>query len=129
MMRLFLDECLSPKIAQSLNAEGIHVALHPRDFGELGASDHHVLARCIDQDLVLVTANARDFRALVAAQEVHPGLVILPSVGRERSEALLRDAIAFLSKHGDPMDVIVNHVLEVSIKAEMTLSTLPTQEQ
>ena len=59
MMRLFLDECLSPKIAQSLNAEGIHVALHPRDFGGLGASDYHVLVRCIEQDLVLVTANAR----------------------------------------------------------------------
>ena len=129
MMRLFLDECLSPKIAQALNAEGIHVALHPRDFGGLGASDHHVLARCVEQDLVLVTANARDFRALVTAQDVHPGLVILPSVGRERSESLLRDAIAYLSKHGDPMDVIVNHVLEVSIEAEMTLSMLPTQER
>ncbi len=125
-MRLFLDECLSPKIAQALNAEGIHVALHPRDFGGLGASDHHVLARCVEQDLVLVTANARDFRALVSTQEVHPGLIILPSVGRERSEALLRDVIAYLSKHGDPMDVIVNHVLEVSIEAEMTLSMLPT---
>ncbi len=125
-MRLFLDECMSPKIAQALNAEGIHVALHPRDFGGLGASDHHVLARCVAQDLVLVTANARDFRALVSTQEVHPGLIILPSVGRERSEALLRDAVAYLSKHGDPMDVIVNNVLEVSIEAEMTLSMLPT---
>ena len=84
-MRLFLDECLSPKIAQNLNAEGIHVALHPRDFGGLGASDSHVLVRCIEQDLILVTANARDFRALVSTQEVHPGLIILPSVGRERS--------------------------------------------
>ena len=128
-MRMFLDECLSPRIAQTLNAEGDHVALHPRDFGGLGASDHHVLARCIEQDLVLVTANARDFRALAATRDVHPGLVILPSVGRERSEALLRGAIAFLSQHGDPMDVIVNHVLEVSAEAEMTLSMLPTQEQ
>jgi len=99
-MRLFLDECLSPKIAQALNAEGIHVVLHPRDFG-----------------------------GLVSTQEVHPGLIILPSVGRERSEALLRDAIAFLSGRGDPMNVMVNHVLEVSIEAEMTLSTLPMQEQ
>ena len=128
-MRMFLDECLSPKIAQSLNAEGIHVALHPRDFGGLGASDHRVLARYVEKDLVLVTANARDFRALVAAQDVHPGLVILPSVGRERSESLLRDAIVFLSEHGDPMDAIVNHVLEVSTEAEMTLSMLPTEEQ
>ena len=128
-MRLFLDECLSPKIAQSINAEGVHVALHPRDFGGLGASDHHVLARCLEQDLVLVTANARDFRALVAAEDVHPGLIILPSVGRERSESLLRDAIAFLSEHGDPMELMVNHALEVSIEAEMTLSMLLAREQ
>ena len=128
-MRLFLDDCLSPKIAQALNAEGIHVALHPRDFGGLGASDHHVLARCVEQDLVLLTANARDFRALVATRDVHSGLVILPSVGRERSESLLRDAIAFLSGRGDPMDVMVNHVLEVSTEAAMTLSMLPAQEK
>ncbi len=101
----------------------------PCDFGGLGASDHYVLARFVEQDLVLVTATARDFRALVAAQDVHPGLVILPSVGRERSESLMRDAIAYLSKQGDPMDVILNHVLEVSIAAEMTLSMLPTQER
>ena len=82
-MRLFLDECLSPKIAQALNAEGIHVALHPRDFGGLGASDHHVLVTMhVEQNLVLVTANARDFRGLVSTQDVHPGLIILPSVGR-----------------------------------------------
>ena len=87
------------------------------------------LARCVEQDLVLVTANARDFRALVATRDVHPGLVILPSVGRERSESLLRDAIAFLSERGDPMDVMVNHVLELSTEAAMTLSMLPAQEK
>ncbi len=115
---MFLDECLSPKIAPALNAEGAHVAMHPRDYGGLGASDHDVLARCVEQDLVLVTENARD---------IHPGLVILPCVGRTRSEALLRTAINFLSEHGDPLDVIVNHVLEVSEAAEMMLAMLPPE--
>ena len=62
--------------------------------------------------LVLVTENARDFRGLVSARDVHPGLIILPSAGRARSEALLRAAIAYLSERGDPMDVMVNRVLE-----------------
>ena len=84
-MRLFLDECLSPKIAQALKAEGVHVAM----------------------------------------QDVQPGLIILPCVGRARSEALLLAAIAYLSQRGDPMDVMVNHVLEVSTDAGTTLSTLP----
>jgi len=99
--------------------------MHPRDFGGLGASDRDVLARCVERDLVLVTENARDFRALAAARDLHPGLIILPCLGRTRSEALLRAAIAYLSRHGDPMDVMVNRVLEVSADARMTLSTLP----
>ncbi|MCY4441449.1 MAG: DUF5615 family PIN-like protein [Deltaproteobacteria bacterium] len=124
-MRLFLDECLSPAIARSLNAEGAHVAMHPRDFGGLGAPDRAVLARCVERDLVLVTANARDFRGLVAVEDVHPGLIILPCVGRARSEALLRAAIRLLSKRGDPMDVMVNRVLEVFTEMDMTLYLLP----
>ena len=55
-MRLFLDECVSPRIATALNAEGRHVVAHPRDFGGLGEPDHRVLARCLDRDMVLVTA-------------------------------------------------------------------------
>ena len=123
-VRLFLDECISPAISQTLNAEGTHLAVHPRDFGGLGAPDRDVLARCVEQDLVLVTENARDFRGLVSARDVHPGLIILPSAGRARSEALLRAAIAYLSERGDPMDVMVNRVLEVTADAEMTLSEL-----
>lgn len=125
-MRLFLDECLSPRIAANINAEGEHLAEHPRDFGILSAPDHRVLARCLERDLVLVTQNARDFRALVDASDIHPGLVILPAVGPARSEMLLRAAIRFLSARGDPMDAMVNHVLEVSADGTMDLSALPT---
>ena len=127
-MRLFLDECLSPAIGRALNAEGTHAVTHPRDLGGLGAPDHQVLARCVELDLVLVTVNARDFRALIAAENIHPGLIVLPSVGRARSETLLRDAIDFLSERGDPMGVMVNHVLEVSENAEMALYPLPPGE-
>lgn len=103
--------------------------MHPRDFGGLGAPDRAVLARCLERDLVLVTENARDFRALVATRDLHPGLIVLPCVGRARSEALLRAAIDFLYERGDPMDVMVNHVLEVGAEAEMTLYPMPTQER
>ena len=98
--------------------------MHPRDFGGLGAPDRDVLARCVEQDLVLVTQNARDFLGLVFAQDVHPGLIILPCVGRAHSETLLRTAIEYLSERGNPMDVMVNRVLEVTSDAEMTLSNL-----
>ncbi|MYB37807.1 MAG: hypothetical protein F4Y26_10575 [Gammaproteobacteria bacterium] len=122
-MRLFLDECLSPRIAARLNAEGLHVAEHPRDFGGLGAPDHRVLGRCIERDLVLVTQNARDFRALVETEAIHPGLVILPSVGRLQAQSLLHAAMDFLAARGEPMDIMVNHV-EVSADRTMHLSPL-----
>ena len=78
-MRLFIDECLSPQMARQLNASGEHVAEHPLDFGGRGAPDHRVLQRCIARELVIVTENARDFRALVDSEDIHPGLIILPA--------------------------------------------------
>lgn len=125
-MRLFLDESLSPRIAQALNASGRHLVLHPRDHGGLGKPDHAVLARCVEQDLVLVTENARDFRALVAVADIHPGLITLPSAPRARSLALLEAAIAFLDARGDPMDAMVNHVLEMDEDDGAVLYPLPT---
>jgi predicted nuclease of predicted toxin-antitoxin system len=113
-LKLFIDECLSPQLAHHLNATGLHDAAHPRDFGRLGEPDHVVLARCIAEDRVIVTENAVDFRKLAARQEIHPGLIILPSAGRAESLRLLTDALVWLAGRGKDSDVIVNHVLEVS---------------
>lgn len=124
-MRLFIDECLSPQLARHLNETGEHDAIHPRDMGRLGEPDHVVLARCLAEDRVIVTENAVDFRKLVAREELHPGLILLPSVSRDLSLQLLIDAIVHLASLGEPSDVIVNHVLEVSGTGAFTLSPLP----
>ena len=58
--------------------------MHPRYFGGLGTPDRDVLKRCTEHDLVLVTENASDFRALIATRSIHPGLIVLPCVGRAR---------------------------------------------
>ncbi|AYO75945.1 DUF5615 family PIN-like protein [Sphingobium yanoikuyae] len=124
-MRLFIDECLSPRLAHHLGASGEHDAIHPRDMGRLGEPDHVVLARCLAEDRVIVTENAIDFCKLVAREEIHPGLILLPSVSRERSLALLLSAISHLETLGEPGDVIVNHVLEVGDTGEFGLFPLP----
>lgn len=124
-MRLFIDECLSPSLATELNETGEHDARAPLHYGRRGEADHVVLRRCIEEDLVIVTENARDFRALVGAEEIHPGLIILPCAGRAASAALLAGAIAFLQEHGDPQDVMVNHVLEVAEDGSCRLFSLP----
>lgn len=122
-LRLFIDECLSPALVVRLNEAGYH-AVHPRNYGRAGELDHEVLQRCLAEDLVIVTENAIDFRKLIGATELHPGLIILPSVSRERSWLLLEAAIARLKQQGDPGSAIVNQVLDVARDGVMTLSLL-----
>jgi predicted nuclease of predicted toxin-antitoxin system len=124
-LRLFIDECLSPRLAQSLNATGDHDAVHPRDRGRLGEPDHLILARCVAEDRVIVTENAIDFRKLAARVKRHPGLIVLPSVARDASLGLLVAALHHLAMLGDPADVMIDHVLEVSKSGNFTLSALP----
>jgi hypothetical protein len=60
-----------------------------------------VLAWCIEEDRIIVTENARDFRRLIGKMELHPGLIILPSVDREGTWTLPQAAVAFLESLGE----------------------------
>ncbi|MCP1469683.1 putative nuclease of putative toxin-antitoxin system [Sphingobium sp. OAS761] len=124
-MKLFIDECLSPSLARLLNESGEHDALHPRDYGRLGERDDEVLARCLAEDRIIVTENAIDFRKLVAREEIHPGLIILPNVTRDASFTLLLAAVAHLDTLGVGSDVMVNHVLEIDVAGTLQLYSLP----
>jgi predicted nuclease of predicted toxin-antitoxin system len=124
-MRLFLDECLSPRVANELMAEDGYYVVHPRNQGGLGEADHTVLARCVADDLIIVTENARDFRALAARADVHPGMIILPCLDRFAAKNLLKEAITYLRTLGDPSDIMVNKVLEVEVDGTFELYNLP----
>lgn len=124
-MRLFIDESLSPRLARHLNESGLHDATHPLLGGGRGQPDHRVLARVIAEDRVLVTQNARDFRKLVGHVDLHPGLIILPVDTYQVTAAWLSTAIAYLEARGDPMRIMVNHVLEVDADRGIMLSALP----
>ncbi|MEX2644395.1 MAG: DUF5615 family PIN-like protein [Acetobacterales bacterium] len=126
-MKLFVDECPSPQLAQWLNETGFHEALHPLHAGRRGEPDHLVLRRCIAEQRVVVTQNARDFRGLVGREEGHPGLIVLPPAGRDQTWRLLMKAIAFLAGDGEPGWGIANHVLEVDIEGGFALYPLYRQ--
>jgi predicted nuclease of predicted toxin-antitoxin system len=100
-VRLFIDESLSPSIATRLNETGSYDATHPLHVGRRRERDDTVLMRCLAEDRVLITQNARDFRPLVARVELHPGLIILPGLDRHGTWALLRAALAWLEGQGD----------------------------
>jgi predicted nuclease of predicted toxin-antitoxin system len=124
-VRLFIDECLSPRLAARLNASGEHDAMHPRDYGRLGERDDRVLAFCVADSRTIVTENAADFRKLIGAQALHPGLIILPSVDRESSGRLLDKVLAELAARGDPGAVMVNKVVEVSAAGRIVVYEMP----
>jgi len=127
-LKLFIDECLSPSFVQRLAERG-YWAIHPRDYGRAGELDHEVLRRCLEEDRAIVTENAIDFRKLVGDVELHPGLIILPSLDRETSWALLERALAYLEGRGTPADVMVNHVLEVAADGSCTMYELPKPQE
>jgi predicted nuclease of predicted toxin-antitoxin system len=124
-VRLFIDECLSPLFAIWLNATGEHDAVHPLHIGRRGDGDYRVVARCLAEDRVIVTENGDDFRRLVARSNIHPGLIILPCLGRKETWDLLQAALAYLGARGNPMDVMVNKVLEVGTSGAIALAPLP----
>jgi predicted nuclease of predicted toxin-antitoxin system len=123
-VRLFIDECLSPTLARRLNESGEHDAIHPLDLGRRGERDDSVIERCLAEDRVIVTENARDFRMLLGRVDLHPGLIILPAIDREGTWRMLRTVIDFLTARGDPMKIMVNHVIEIDLLASITLSPI-----
>jgi len=83
--------------------------------GKAGWKDWHVMQHAREQDFVLVTNNAVDFRQLYAAQPLHAGLVILiPNVDSEMQQRLFAAALQQLVQHGEP----INQVLEVDLEGE-----------
>jgi predicted nuclease of predicted toxin-antitoxin system len=80
-VRFFIDVCISPLLSQHLNRDGLHDVIHPRDRGRLRELDHVVFARAIKEDRI-IAENADDFRKLAGGVDVHPGLIILPSIAR-----------------------------------------------
>lgn len=120
-----MDECLSPRVANELMAEDGYYVVHPRNQGGLGEADHTVLVRCVADNLIIVTENARDFRALAARTDIHPGMIILPCLDRFAAKDLLKAAIAHLRTLGDPSDIMVNKVLEVEADGTFELYDLP----
>jgi predicted nuclease of predicted toxin-antitoxin system len=125
-VRFFVDECISPSLSHHLNQSG-HNAIHPRDRGRLQDPDHVVFARCVQEDRILVTENADDFRKLAAGVEVHPGLIILPSVARAEAQRLMEMVLEYLQRQSveRPQDILVNSALIITTQGIIQVDPLP----
>ena len=80
-MKLYLDEDISPKVADILRKSGMDV-LSAHETGMLGASDVEQLSYAAAEGRALVTRNRDDFITLTVqffeALKQHKGLIIVP---------------------------------------------------
>lgn len=128
-VRLFIDENLSPRLASVGHDRGYDVTC-ARDRNLLGTADREILEFCLEEDRVCATNNADDFRELVGGVELHPGLIVLPNVGRDHQFELLDAALAFIEREAEaggqePRDLMVNHVVEIDETGTAELYELP----
>ena len=80
-MKLYLDEDISPKVAELLRKIGVNaVSAHEKDMR--GASDEEQLITAVNENRVMVTRNGNDFISLTVRffQDLKPhhGLIIVP---------------------------------------------------
>lgn len=133
--KLFIDECLSPTLVSYAREAGYYQSTCVRDRGLSGTPDAKLVQLLAQEDFILVTHNAIDFRGtpagtggLYAQQAIHAGLVCLNSEG-EISRAIMahlfREALSELAK----LDDLINKVLEVTYcldqQVKITLYALP----
>ena len=122
LVKLLLDENISPAAAIALRADGVD-AYRVRDRGLTGATDHELLARAYAEDRIVVTSNVCDFEKLAHARELHAGIVLLERAGLLRDEQieLIRRIAAAVAEHG----AMINEALRVGEDGTMTFETLP----
>jgi len=80
MVRLLLDENVSPSLVPPLFQANVD-AVALRDRGMLGASDYAVWKYAISESRALVTINGKHFLKYAYQEQLHPGLIVIPSGG------------------------------------------------
>jgi hypothetical protein len=126
-VKFILDECLSHLLVRDFAAGGYPDTVHPIHVGLRGVRDDTILAHAIAEDRIIVTANARDFRRLLAGAPIHAGAIIIEVRGREPAWRRIRAALAFIELQPRPVDYMVNRVVEVSATLGVRPYLLPPE--
>ena len=108
--RFLIDENLSPALVEPARRRGFE-AMHVNYLGLRTETDWDMLKVIAEQDWVLVTNNAIEFRGRYRDIELHPGVIfLLPAVRRAEQLRLFEAALHHVSADGD----MVNRALDVA---------------
>jgi len=108
--RFLIDEKLSPARVEPARRRGFE-AMHVNYLGLRTETDWDLLKVIAEQDWVLVTNNAIEFRGRYRDIELHPGVIfLLPAVRRAEQLRLFEAALHHVSTDGD----MVNRALDVA---------------
>jgi hypothetical protein len=115
VIRLLIDENLSPKLVDKLAQKGVF-AQHAAHVGLAGRSDPEAV----------VTVNVRDFLVLAEHSDLHAGLIVLRESGLHREEqwARLEPVVERLVADGDDL---VNRLVEVVGLRNYSIRDLPNE--
>jgi Domain of unknown function (DUF5615) len=101
-VKLYLDENLSPRIAELLRARGLD-AVGALQAGNAQLTDFAQLRYATSQGRALVTADVADFVALaaelIASNTDHAGIVLVSAAFRTNNFAGIADALARVAGH------------------------------
>ena len=113
MIRILLDEHVSPSLVGKLGDKGVFAAAATH-VGLSGEPDAKIWNYAFENDFVVVTGNARDFIRLLNV-EVHPGLIVLREGGLTRDEQWdrIRPVIEHVLESSDE-NFLVNKLVEIS---------------
>lgn len=124
MIRLLLDENVSPVLVRKLAGIGVYAQAVPH-IGLSGRSDVAIWKYALDRDLAVVTGNARDFIPLLDV-DLHPGLIVLRESGLSRDEQWDRilPVIQLVQASGD-RDFLLNKMIEIIGVGEFYVREMP----
>ncbi len=108
-------------------AVGYPDTIHPIHVGLRASRDDQIAARAFADDRILISANGRDFRKLLATTAIHPGAILVDGIDLELTWRQICLALEFIRLRTKPSDYMVNRVVEISVIGGIQSYVLPLE--